>query len=149
MSNVYISKSATKARKTNQRNVLGIIPNNAIDFAKQVAETNRSSTARVNYKLFATDITAFSGGGKTDATQLDTREVQIVVNVDASGDSVKLPKAVANMYLRIVNKHTTNDIDVFSYDSDSLEGSSIAAVNVLAGETIEVLAISGSEWILI
>jgi hypothetical protein len=149
MANV-IPNSVFKTRRTTTRNVLGIIPNNGKDTRKEAQSIAKDASARINYKLFA-QVTAFEDGLKPSATQLDTREIQLVTVAVATGvdnTSVKLPQALPNLYMTIVNT-TAEDVDVFSFGSDTLDGSAVTALTITTGASASFIATSGTSWVSI
>lgn len=146
MSNIIIPNSINKNRVTNTSNVIGIIPNKGTSFSQQMASTNKDANSRVNYVVFATGITALAGGGKTDATQLDNRAVQIVETVETADDSVMLTKAVPNLFITIMNTSAA-DLDVYSQGDDTLNGSDADPFIIAAGSSAIFVAVSSTAWI--
>lgn len=101
---------------------------------------------RTHHGSVNASITAYPGGGQANAVELD-RELNAILTVATSGDSVKLPLAKAGMSAHIVNK-SANPCDVFPGSGDFLD---TALVNVqaslAAGAKISYRAIDDATWV--
>lgn len=65
-------------------------------------------------------ITAFAGGGQTNATAL-TAQINRVTTVATAGDSVKLPPATVGLWVVVINKGA-NPMQVFGAGTDTING---------------------------
>ena len=76
------------------------------------------------YETALNGITALAGGGQTSATQLTT-QINRITTVATSGDSVKLPQAIAGLEMTVINKGA-NDMQVFGLNLDVIDGQASA-----------------------
>jgi hypothetical protein len=82
----------------------------------------------------ATAITAFAGGGQTNATQLSAGYNRVTTVVTAA-DSVKLPVSVAGMMVAVTNS-SANSMQVFGTNPDTINAVATATgVALAAGKT--------------
>lgn len=83
-----------------------------------------------------TGITAFAGGGQTNATLLSlNRSIHIVGTVATIADSVKLPVAVGSGALHIVKNAAANSMQLFGTGTDTIDGAAAATGIAVAGGT--------------
>lgn len=73
---------------------------------------------------FQSNITAYAGGGQTNAFQL-TCEVNLITTVATAGDSVKLPAAIKGLTIVVVNKGA-NPMTVFGAGTDIIDDNASA-----------------------
>lgn len=93
----------------------------------------------------ATAITAFAGGGQTDATAL-TPGFNEITTVAIAGDSVKLPAATASKIV-IVKNDTANSADVFPATGDTInDGSANTAIPIAPGATLVFYGVNTTNW---
>lgn len=96
-------------------------------------------------KTVTTGITAYAGGGQTNATAL-TSEVNVVSAVATAADSVKLPTAAEGLEVTVINA-TATSADVFPNTSDYIDQKAQNAAVPLAGNsTVTYVAISDTNW---
>lgn len=67
----------------------------------------------------ATSITAYAGGGQTNATAL-TAQINHVTTVATAADSVKLPVSAAGMSVTVINGAASNSMQVFGAGTDTI-----------------------------
>lgn len=92
-----------------------------------------------------TGITAYAGGGQTNATQL-TATFNEVTTVATAADSVKLLEATVGL-TQIVLNDGANSLDVFPFLGDKInDGSTNASVSLAPGTTVTFKAVSTTEW---
>lgn len=92
-----------------------------------------------------TGITAYAGGGQTNATQLNFGTNEITVCATA-GDSVKLQPAQADARIIVINDGATA-CDVFPFLGDTInDGAVNIAVRVAPGNETTFTAINGTNW---
>lgn len=92
-------------------------------------------------------ITAFSGGGQASAVLLTATYSEVTV-VAATGDSVKLPAAVAGLVITVRNNDSAEAMDVFPNTDDTLNGGSAnAAESLAAGVSITYVATDAVDWV--
>lgn len=83
----------------------------------------------------ATGITAYAGGGQTNATLL-AAGLNEVSTVATAADSVKLPVPVAGLEITVINAHASNSMQVFGSGTDTINGVATATgVAQAAGKT--------------
>src|SRR5213595_776251 len=70
------------------------------------------------YETAKDTITAFAGGGQTNATQLLTQTSR-VTTVATAADSVKLPPSFPGLELIVIN-HGSNPMQVFGSGTDTI-----------------------------
>lgn len=143
-----LPKSIRKQRVTNSSNVIGIIPNDGKNINTLIADAFKSDAARVNYTIYATDITADAAGTQADATQLSNIGLQIVTTVAGANDAVKLTKVYDKLTIKVVNKGA-NILTVFPTTGESVDGVLNAGTNIAAGDSATFLGISSTEWLTI
>jgi len=76
------------------------------------------------YESYQANITAYAGGGQTNAFQL-TCEVNLITTVATAGDSVKLPPAIQGLTIVVVNKGA-NPMQVFGSGTDTIDDAASA-----------------------
>lgn len=90
-------------------------------------------------------ITAFAGGGQTNATQITTQTNRITTVVTA-GDSIKLPPSAPGLELTIVN-HGGNPVQIFGTGTDTVNDSPTATgVSQLSNSTVIYFCVSSGAW---
>lgn len=90
--------------------------------------TNTASTTNA--------ITAHSGGGQGSAVALTTT-LNRITTVAASGDSVKLPAAIAGKVITVINAAATNPSDCFPSTGDAINAlSANTAFSIVANKTV-------------
>lgn len=93
----------------------------------------------------ATGITAFATGGQASATAL-TKEQNNVTVCATSGDSVKLPAAVAGLRITVKNSGAAA-LDIFPFASDSIDALAInLAVRIAPGSVATFYAKDALVW---
>lgn len=79
----------------------------------------------------ATTITAYAGGGQTNATQL-SKGINHVTVVATAADSVKLPASAAGMVVHVING-ASNSMQVFGAGTDTINDVATATGVAQAG----------------
>jgi hypothetical protein len=91
------------------------------------------------------NITAFPGGGQTNATPLVV-ELNRITTVATAGDSVKLPTSAAGLTIFIVN-HTNNSVQVFGAGTDRIDDVATATgVNQMPNSTVLYFCATAGDW---
>jgi len=92
-----------------------------------------------------TGITAFAGGGQTNATQLTATYNEVTV-VASAGDSVKLLAAVEGLK-QIVKNDGANNLAVFPATGDTIDDGTVnASITIAPGATVTFSAVDGTNW---
>lgn len=92
-----------------------------------------------------TGITAFAGGGQTNATQLTT-VINRIITVATAADSVKLPVAVAGMIVVVINA-SSNACQVFGTSPATINGVATGTgVSLAAGKTALYCCALANVW---
>lgn len=124
-----------------------------IDFVSDTTGTPSLSinggSVQVPLLSVATGITAFAGGGQTNATQLSAGYNR-VTTVATAADSVKLPASVAGMMVVVTNS-SANSTQVFGTTPDTINAVATATgVALAAGKTgIYVCPVAGAWHLLL
>lgn len=94
----------------------------------------------------ANALTAFSGGGQGSATAL-TKAINRVTTVAASGDSVKLPAALAGQMVTVINAASTNPMDCFPASGDAINAlAANTALSIVANTTVIFFCAVNGTW---
>jgi len=80
---------------------------------------------------YTNGITAYAGGGQTNAVAL-TATYNRITTVATAGDSVKLPAAIAGSRTVVFNKAAANSLNVFPATGDAINALSANAAYALA-----------------
>lgn len=88
-------------------------------------------------------ITAFAGGGVTNAVQL-TAGISRVTTVTNANDSVKLRKAVAGSSV-VVDNDGANNLSIYPSGTDQIEDST-SAVTIVPGEDATFVCPAAGKW---
>jgi len=107
--------------------------------------TSRWIEVNGSYNAAVDAITAFAGGGQTDATQLTAGFNRVTV-VATAADSVKLPAAVAGLEVIIFNADSTDACDVFPASGDNLGAGVDTAASLAAGAKITYHCFNTTIW---
>lgn len=92
-----------------------------------------------------TGITAFAGGGQTNATQLTATYNEVTV-VASAGDSVKLLPAEEGLK-QIVKNDSANNLAVFPATGDTIDDGAVnASITLAPGATVTFEAVSSTNW---
>ena len=93
-----------------------------------------------------TSITAFAGGGQTNAYQIVSQTAR-VTTVATAGDSVKLPPATKGLEILLIN-HGANAMQVYGTSADTIDDVAAATgVSQMANSTcIYTCAEEGDNW---
>ncbi len=109
-------------------------------------ETNQSITTGMPTFTSTTGITAYAGGGQTNAVALTTYYNNVTVCATAN-DSVKLLTAVAGT-IQVVTNNGATSLAVFPYSGDTINGGTVdTAINMPSGTTLEFYSVSGTNWV--
>ncbi|MFH1047631.1 MAG: hypothetical protein V1738_04980 [Patescibacteria group bacterium] len=94
----------------------------------------------------AASITAYAGGGQTNATAL-TEDINEVSTVATAADSVKLPAITADgMEIKVIN-HGASALDLFPASGETIAGNAAdTAVSLIPNETALCMAFSATTW---
>jgi hypothetical protein len=93
----------------------------------------------------ADNITAFPGGGQTNATLL-SNELNKVTTVATSGDSVKLPPSMPGLTLVVTNKGA-NSMQVYGSGADTIDDSAAATgVSQMRGSVVIYACHTAGAW---
>lgn len=91
-------------------------------------------------------ITAHAGGGQGSATALSTA-VNVVATVASSGDSVKLPTAIAGMEILVFNQGA-NPLDIFPVSGGSIDALGANTAYSLAATASRLfVGVSSTAWL--
>lgn len=91
-------------------------------------------------------ITAFAGGGQTNAYQLSATVSNVTVVASAS-DSVKLPRTVAGAWYVVVNSAASNTMKVHSFNTATINGTAGATgISVTAGSSVIFFCPTNLKW---
>ncbi len=93
-------------------------------------EVDKITVAQYIYRSCLNAITAFAGGGQTNATALPAA-VNRVTTVATSADSVMLPTAKAGLQIFVKNT-SANSLNVFPASGDAINALSANAAYALA-----------------
>lgn len=94
----------------------------------------------------ATGITAYAGGGQTNATQL-AAQTNHVTAVATAADSVKLPASAPGMSVTVINGHASNSMQVFGAGTDTINDVATATgVAQAAGKTATYHCPVAGKW---
>ena len=96
------------------------------------------------YSGLTAGITAFATGGQGSATAL-TSDINEISTCATTGDSVKLPTAVAGRVVRIINNGAAA-CDVFPWASDDIGAGTNTAISLAAGAGVTYAAYSTTDW---
>lgn len=95
---------------------------------------------------YASNVTAKAGGGQSIATPLTTVLTRVGI-VATAGDSVTLPAAVAGMQVIIANASTTNNINIFPNNNDTINAlGANAAFASAAGKNVSFYCMIPGFW---
>ncbi|MFG1399843.1 hypothetical protein [Roseixanthobacter pseudopolyaromaticivorans] len=93
-----------------------------------------------------TGITAYAGGGQTNATQL-TASINHVTVVASAADSVKLPKSAPGAICIVTNGDSADSMQVFGYGTDTINDVATATgVAQAAGKTAVYVCPVAGKW---
>lgn len=93
-----------------------------------------------------TGITAYAGGGQTNATQL-AAGINHVTVVATAADSVKLPKSVRGAICIVINGDSADSMQVFGYGTDTINDVATATgVAQAAGKTAVYACPVAGKW---
>jgi len=91
------------------------------------------------------NITAFPGGGQTNATPLVV-ELNRITTVATNGDSVKLPNSAPGLTIFIVN-HTNNSVQVFGSGTDQIDDvAATTGVSQMPNSTVLYFCATAGNW---
>lgn len=91
-------------------------------------------------------LTAFAGGGQTNATALTARINRVTI-VATAADSVKLPQAKAGMSVTVINAAAANAMAVFPFLGDVINAlAANASISVAANKTIDFYCAVDGTW---
>lgn len=94
----------------------------------------------------ANALTAHSGGGQGSALQL-AKQINRVTTVAVSGDSVKLPAAVAGMQVVVINAAASNAMDCFPASGEVINAlSADTALSIIADSTVIFFCAVAGIW---
>lgn len=94
----------------------------------------------------ATGITAYAGGGQTNATQL-AAQINHVTTVATAADSVKLPASAVGMTVVVINGAASNSMQVFGAGTDTINDVATATgVAQAAGKTATYHCPVAGKW---
>jgi hypothetical protein len=87
-------------------------------------------------ELYQDGLTAFAGGGQTNATQIAGQTAR-VTTVATVGDSVMLPQALPGLELMVIND-TANAMNVFGFGSDTIDKLAAATAVSQMGQSLVI-----------
>lgn len=97
------------------------------------------------YETALDSITAFAGGGQTNATQLTTQTSR-VTTVATAGDSVRLPPSAPGLELIVIN-HGANAMQVYGAGTDTINDVATATgVSQMVNSTVIYTCVSTGAW---
>lgn len=96
-------------------------------------------------RTITTGITANPGGGYASAVELVSR-FNVIATVATTGDSVRLPTAVAGLR-RTIRNNGANAADVFPNAGDNINSTGVdTAISLAAGSSITLFAADSTNW---
>lgn len=118
---------------------LGLAPASNVTFASV-------TTTGLNKMSVANALTAHVGGGQGSALQL-AAAMNRVTTVASSGDSVKLPSAVAGEAIVVINAAAANPMDCFPASGQNINAlSPDTALSILANKTVTFYCAVNGTW---
>lgn len=99
-------------------------------------------------QTLTTGIVAWPTGGQANAIQLG-EGISVVTTVGSSGDSVKLPTAVANARCVVINRGSA-ELDLFPSTGDQIEDNAVnTAISVGVNYNVSLIAIDATTWVIL
>lgn len=136
-----------KKTTTQQNNVLGTIPNNAISIPQLFTEVAKSDLVRTN---FTNPNVATTIGGIDQATALPLNNKALhIITPGEGGESAKLPKATLNLIVEVHNINDTNDLELFVLENDSLLNVVDDSITISPQTTVKFFANTSNNWIIL
>jgi hypothetical protein len=110
-----------------------------------ISSVKRLILSEFIYESFADNITAFAGGGQTNATPITT-EIARVTTVATAGDSILLPPALPGLTLMLI-QHGAKPMQVFGVGTDTIDdqASGVGVSQMVNSVVIFVCTIAG-KW---
>lgn len=96
------------------------------------------------YRGVGNGLTAYAGGGQTNATPMNT-EIARFTTVATAGDSARLPGGLLGMRITIINDGA-NAMDLFPYPGQYINGTQDASYSIPAGAVAEAICYASGYW---
>jgi hypothetical protein len=90
-------------------------------------------------------ITAYAGGGQTNATAL-TSAINRVTTVASGNDSVKLPAATVGARVEVINATATNSLNVYPVSGEYMNATQNGAFAVAAVKAVSFICAVTGTW---
>lgn len=104
------------------------------------------TTTGLNISSHANAITAFAGGGQGSATAL-TKAINRITTVTTTGDSVKLPSALAGETVVVINAAAANSLNCFPASGDAINAlSANTAIAMAANSKLTFVCAVNGTW---
>jgi hypothetical protein len=118
---------------------LGLSSSNNVTFAS-------ITTTGLNISSNANNLTAFAGGGQSSAIAL-TKAFNRVTTVATTGDSVKLPAALAGESVVVINAASSNALNCFPASGDAINAlSANTAISIAANSKLTFVCAVNGTW---